>query len=201
MSAASTDVARILTVCTGNICRSPLAEALLAKELKGLPVAVESAGTGAIDGDRATAETIELGRRFGAPEVEDHLARYLTEEILEDVDLVLTMTRVHTEAVLRLAPALSKRTFTIREFADLAETANLKEIASIGRAGKDPAEQLRALAAELSNHRGEIGDKQSQLDVSDPYRRGSAAYEHTAEELSPAVRTAVAAIAASLGGD
>ncbi|MCC7128594.1 MAG: hypothetical protein IT192_07250, partial [Microbacteriaceae bacterium] len=54
MSAASTDVARILTVCTGNICRSPLAEALLAKELKGLPVAVESAGTGAIDGDRAT---------------------------------------------------------------------------------------------------------------------------------------------------
>ncbi len=41
---------KILTVCTGNICRSPLAEGLLRKVLRGLPVEVSSAGTGALVG-------------------------------------------------------------------------------------------------------------------------------------------------------
>src|SRR5690606_39009165 len=105
-------------------------EALIRSGVEGLPVTVESAGTGALDGEQATVETVELGTQLARVDLGSHRSRYLTEDILEGVDLVLTMTTRHSSSVLSLAPALAKRTFTIREFAGLAASTDVSNLHS-----------------------------------------------------------------------
>lgn len=97
-------VMKLLFVCSGNTCRSPLAAAVARREAaaRGLrDVAVESAGVSAWDGappsDGAMLVALERGLDVGA-----HRARRLTRELLQDADLVLTMSDQHAEAAARL---------------------------------------------------------------------------------------------------
>jgi protein-tyrosine-phosphatase len=88
-------VTRVLLVCTGNICRSPLAEALLRRELerRGADgIEVGSAGTGAWDGAPASEGAYLVGLEHGL-DLSDHKARLLTREAVRDADLILTMSR------------------------------------------------------------------------------------------------------------
>ncbi|HSU48194.1 MAG TPA: low molecular weight phosphatase family protein, partial [Arthrobacter sp.] len=114
---------RILTVCTGNICRSPVAERLLQAGLDqvvpgGFQVA--SAGTRALVGEPMQPISADIVRTFGG-NPEGFAARQLTPKILRGVDLVLTMTSGHRGEVLQLDASLLKRTFTIREFARMLD--------------------------------------------------------------------------------
>ena len=96
-----THTKRILLVCTGNICRSPLAAALLQRALAqrgidGLEVA--SAGTGAWDGAPVSEGAYLVGLERGL-DLSAHRARLLTRELVEEADLVLTMARHHRARV------------------------------------------------------------------------------------------------------
>ena len=96
-----TKTKRILLVCTGNICRSPLAAALLQRALAqrgidGLEVA--SAGTGAWDGAPVSEGAYLVGLERGL-DLSAHRARLLTRELVEEADLVLTMARHHRARV------------------------------------------------------------------------------------------------------
>lgn len=86
---------RILVVCVGNICRSPMAEALLAQALGG-GREVSSAGIGALIGEPADPNAEALMRERGLS-IASHLGRQMDESLLRDSDLVLVMERSHQE--------------------------------------------------------------------------------------------------------
>jgi len=102
----------VLFVCTGNTCRSPMAEAIAAHQLSadGTPSAtrVQSAGVGAYAGEAVTKESLraleELGVRTAAA-TRDRRSRPLTRDLIADADEIYTMTRAHQRAVLALDPS------------------------------------------------------------------------------------------------
>jgi protein-tyrosine-phosphatase len=88
---------KILFVCSGNTCRSPLAEALLkrmAAEAGRADIEVSSAGTQAWDGSPASDGSLLVGMERGL-ELSAHRSRQLTTEMLQDADLVLVMAPAH----------------------------------------------------------------------------------------------------------
>ena len=114
---------RVLVVCTGNVSRSPAAQAMLSARLAARSVQVSSAGTEAMVGapidDRMAALLSEEERGT----LRDFRARQLDEGMVAAADLVLTMTREHRSAVVTLAPSALRRTFTLNEFAELLPAA------------------------------------------------------------------------------
>jgi len=109
-------VTRVLLVCTGNICRSPLAEAIMRRELTALgrdDITVTSAGTGAWDGAPASEGAYLVGLEHGL-DLSAHRARLLTRDLAERADVVLTMARHHRARVQELGG--EGRTFVLGEY-------------------------------------------------------------------------------------
>ncbi|MFQ4150481.1 low molecular weight phosphatase family protein [Arthrobacter sp. LAPM80] len=178
---------RILTVCTGNICRSPMAERLLQNDLNLVApgvFAIESAGTAAMVGSTMEPH-IEGFVRVAGASTEGFAARQLTRDILSKQDLVLALTREHRSRIVELHPALLKKTFTLRELARVLPHID-------GARGVHPAERWE-LAIPLAMrartlHRATAEDD----DVVDPYRRGDQVFEQMRQQLVPAVQELIA---------
>ena len=107
----------VLFVCTANVCRSPMAEAIfnaLADDA-GLHIRSYSAGVAALEGEPMSSkarETLqEIGIRPG-----DHRARQVHEEMLETADLVLAMTPQHVAELRRLSAGSSHKVHTLPEY-------------------------------------------------------------------------------------
>ena len=179
--------ARILTVCTGNICRSPYAERVLWHAFPADLVVVTSAGTSAMVADGIDVEAVALLQARQMHHA-GHSARQLTRQIIEDADLVLAMTTEHRTAVVRLLPRAVRKTFTAREVGRLIPAADLTELPS------GAADRVRALPARLAAARGQLARGTASDDVGDPYRRGAEAFRLMAEELDPALESLVDAV-------
>ncbi|WP_143392902.1 low molecular weight phosphatase family protein [Fimbriiglobus ruber] len=106
----------ILFVCTGNTCRSPLAEALCRRlaadrlgctpdELAARGVVIRSAGVAAMPGDEAAGLAVEVARELGA-DLTDHRSRPVNPELLADATRVVAMTRMHAIALAMHFPGL-----------------------------------------------------------------------------------------------
>jgi protein-tyrosine phosphatase len=182
------DRIRILTVCSGNICRSPLAQLMIAERLADLPeYVVGSAGTIARDGDPMPEPARALARRYGVVP-ESHTARYLTEDMVAESDLVLALARSHRSTIVQYAPGKVSRTFTLREFARLA--ASLSDDQITAAAGADTVkERVDAVIARVFAQKASAGLASSPEadDVVDPYRRSDSTYTRSGEEIVPAV--------------
>src|SRR6266850_3232376 len=114
---------RVLIVCTGNTCRSPLAAVALLDELgpDRERVEVSSAGTAAWEGQPASATTIELAALEGYDLV-PHRSRRVTPALARAADLILVMEREHARAVQALG-ADPERTHVLSEWPDPGEPA------------------------------------------------------------------------------
>ena len=108
----------IVLVCTGNTCRSPMAETLLREQLRKKfgcedAVRVLSAGVAASQGSGASPQAIEVMGKRGL-DLTGHSTRGLDDAVMNVADLVLTMTRGHRAAILAAWPDMQDRVFTLR---------------------------------------------------------------------------------------
>ena len=105
-------IQRILIVCVGNICRSPMAEALLRERLRARGVAVESAGLAALVGKPIDADAHAVLAAHGLA-ADAHVARKLTPELIGSADLVLAMDRRQLAAIHAIAPQARGKAFIL----------------------------------------------------------------------------------------
>ena len=110
----------VLMVCTGNLCRSPMAEALLqarlARDEARRDWRVASAGVWTIDGRLASAHAGEQMAQRGL-DLSGHRSRNVSQEMMAEADLVLTMTRQHAEALGAAFPAHARKVYMLSKMA------------------------------------------------------------------------------------
>ena len=118
----------ILFVCSGNTCRSPLAEGLLKRLLKEgniSGISVSSAGTSALTGTSASYNAIKVAYEEGI-DISDHKARALTSEMIAKPDLIVTMEEGHKQDILAHSPKAKPKVFLLRNFAQFgSKTRNI----------------------------------------------------------------------------
>lgn len=196
-------VFEILTVCTGNICRSPLTEVLLRTRLANFDPLVRSAGTQGLDAAPMTAEAQRLSLELGGDPTyaAAHRSRFMAESDLASPDLILAMSREHRRRIVEYAPSRLRSAFTIREFARLAaETTDAEIVAAADAVGSDASPRVRAAVAAVAHRRGmsALPADPADDDVIDPYRRSWNTYQLSGSQLAPAVDQAVRVVTLAL---
>ncbi|TVU89172.1 low molecular weight protein-tyrosine-phosphatase [Vreelandella titanicae] len=115
---------RILVVCTGNICRSPVAEALLKQQLPDRHIS--SAGLGALQGEPVASFARQLAEADGL-DVTNHRARQLTVTMIQEADLILVMSEGQRRAVGQQAPQALGKTLLLGRWLDSGKGRNIPD--------------------------------------------------------------------------
>jgi protein-tyrosine-phosphatase len=191
---------RVLYVCTGNICRSAVAERLLRLRLherlgnhriSGIPETtgdslfeVESAGAQGLTGHPMDEDSAAALTELGGDDT-GFRARKLDADQIRRADLILTANRKHRATVVRLDATAAQRTFTMREFARLAEEFDLASLPDV-----DAATRLQAVVEEIAASRGTVRpDERADFDVEDPYGGPPSLHTRVVAQIDAATTT------------
>ncbi len=111
---------KIMFICTGNICRSAMAEGILEKIVKDkkLNIEVYSCGIYAEDGDYATYNAVEAARYYEV-DISNHRATNIRNSKIQEMDLILCATSNHKQTALSMYPNLMGKVYTIKEYAKI----------------------------------------------------------------------------------
>lgn len=180
---------QILVVCTGNICRSPYLERVLAAELAGTGIQVSSAGTGALVGQPMHVDSAKRALAAGA-DPEGFLARQLTADMVRDADLVLAASRDHAGFATQLSPRALRYAFALPDLADLLVGATHREIA-----GSPGANQVARVAAAAMARRGEAHPRSgAAATIVDPYMQAAHVFDEMVRQINASLPIVVQAL-------
>ncbi len=193
--AARPDGFRILHVCTGNVCRSPIAERMTRHELArrlgdaAAGIVVESAGTWGHEGAPMEAHAATVLAEYGAC-TDGFTGRELLDEHVAEADLVLTATRDHRAQVVSMGHAAGLRTFTLKEFNRLVRAIDPATLPEGG-----VVERARALVRAAAALRGWLLAPDPDADeVQDPYGAPITVFRNCGEEIRSALDPVVTAL-------
>lgn len=187
----------VLFVCTGNTCRSPMAEALL-KHRAPADMHVKSCGITAMSGAPASSQTAEVLREQGIEM--NHQASPISKELVQWADIILTMTASHKEIVWSNYPEGRKKTYTLKEFALHADIQIWNQLEKVYTdleekrkccleqmdSETDPVKQNQLLYEACREELEMIHSLKSQLlhsDIADPFGGPASYYLETKREI------------------
>ncbi|SDH05225.1 hypothetical protein [Pseudonocardia oroxyli] len=186
-----TETFRLLFVCTGNICRSPVAEIMTKHILKGglggheaARFVVASAGVGAVVGEMMHPDTRDELSPWGLDGLVagEFRARQLRAPMVRRADLVLGANVRHRSAIVEREPAGLRTTFALREFAALADAVDETLLPA-----EDPVKRATELVEQARMLRGLVRMDPEDLRLPDPMGRPPAAHRHAVELITDAV--------------
>lgn len=178
---------RVLFVCTGNICRSPIAERLaraFVDEAFGPDAAsfhLESAGTQAMVGSGVHPDSARVLTALGG-DPRGFAARQLADDVAIQADLTLALTRSHRRAALKRAPRGLSRTFTLVEAAELASLVPVEVDLPGGAFG----DRCRALVGQMAAARV-LRSSDVRDDIADPMGQPAAFHEEVGDAIARSV--------------
>jgi protein-tyrosine phosphatase len=186
---------RILHVCTGNVCRSPIAERLTRHELTlrlgdgAAGIIVESAGTWGHEGAPMEAHAATVLAEYAADPT-GFLGRELLDDHVIDADLVLTATRDHRAQVISMGHAAGLRTFTLKEFTRLVKAIDPATLPE-----GSVTERARSLVRAAAALRGWLLAPTADADeVYDPYGAPLTFFRSIGEEIHDALDPVLTAL-------
>ncbi|NYI06422.1 arsenate reductase/protein-tyrosine-phosphatase family protein [Allostreptomyces psammosilenae] len=186
--APAVDRFRIRYVCTGNICRSPMAERITRRELQlrlgpdAERIQVDSAGTWGHEGAAMESHAAAVLAEYGA-DIDDFRGRELLDEHVAEADLVLTFTRDHRAQVISMGYAAGLRTFTLKEFHRLVAAIDPASLPT-----GDVVARARTLVRAAAALRGWLLASSPEADeIDDPYGAPLTVFRDCGQEISTAV--------------
>lgn len=184
---------RVLFVCTGNTCRSPMAEGLfnaIARQ-RGFQGEARSAGVLAAEGMPISDHTATILRERGC--AAKAASQPLTREMSEWADLILTMTIGHKRQVLEMFPEAVEKTFTLKEFAAGTEEADaaVKEREKLAAELQIKQSLNQPISEEEKNRLQDMERQMPNYDIADPFGGDLDEYRRTAAEIEQAVEKAI----------
>jgi protein-tyrosine phosphatase len=182
----------VLHVCMGNICRSPMAERLLARAVRDrVPEGSEqlvrsvSAGTGGWhEGEEMNPPAARQVRARGGSS-DGFEARKLRGDFLDEADLILTATADQYDYVVALRPGAAGRTFVLGEFARLLAAVDANALPPGGEKPEQVRERGTAIVAAAHRLRGDDAPLPGD-DLDDPWGRGDQTFQRIGDEIEDA---------------
>lgn len=176
----------VVFICSGNRCRSPLAEVALRRLGGSLPLRVSSSGTLDLAGEPSTPEMISAARALGL-DLDAHRSRHLARADLEDADLILGFELTHVAAAVVDGGAPADRVFFLKEIVRLLE-------ATPPSPEEDPESRARARIQQAAELRSFDRAHRSGEGIPDPFGRSDRVYTETAHLIQELCRRLVIAL-------
>jgi protein-tyrosine phosphatase len=162
-------------ICTGNICRSPMAEAMLRARLAEVAPEVTVGSAGLLFDGRPAEPNARKAMAARGLDIDEHAARTITRDLLEGASLILGMQREHVRKVAELDPALFDRSFTLPELVTAARIVGPRR----------PHESLRAWAERIGSFRRpeDYALEARHTEIPDPMGRSARAFRECADAI------------------
>ncbi|KFI66193.1 protein-tyrosine-phosphatase [Bifidobacterium cuniculi] len=170
---------KVLFVCTGNICRSPMGELMFPLFFHDDSIVTDSAGTQGLDGAPIDPSSNRLMAAAGI-DASKFRSKRLTPHLADSSDLILCFTAHQQRKIAALAPRAARRTFTLKDFANLCAFCADHGLIQ----GDTVLERANSVIAQASMVRPHVPHTS---DISDPYRKDFPAFRTAYEEIGQSI--------------